>query len=32
MTTKQQPAPEKNQIDVVSEPSSKEGDDFDVKW
>lgn len=32
MTTKQQPAPEKKQVNVVAEPSSKEGDDFDVEW
>ena len=32
MPTKQQPAPEKKQVEVVSRPSSKEGDDFDVEW
>ncbi len=32
MPTKQQPAPEKKQVEVVSQPSSKEGDDFDVEW
>tara|TARA_B100001113_G_scaffold141255_1_gene115680 strand:+ start:1053 stop:1316 length:264 start_codon:yes stop_codon:yes gene_type:complete len=29
---KQQPVPEKKQVEVVSELSSKEGDDFDVEW
>ena len=32
MPSKQQPAPEKKQVEVVSEASSKEGDDFDVEW
>ena len=32
MTSKQQPAPEKKNVKVVAEPSSKEGDDFDVEW
>ena len=32
MPTKQQPTPEKKQVDVVSKLSSKEGDDFDVEW
>ena len=30
MATKQQPAPEKKEVNVVAEVSSKEGDDFDV--
>jgi|TARA_B100000282_G_C31688535_1_gene470311 hypothetical protein len=32
MATKQQTAPEKKDVNVVSELSSKEGDDFDVEW
>jgi hypothetical protein len=32
MPKKQQPAPEKKHVEVVSQPSSKEGDDFDVEW
>ncbi|MAX46194.1 MAG: hypothetical protein CMB24_05285 [Euryarchaeota archaeon] len=32
MPTKQQSTPEKKNVEVVSEPSSKEGDDFDVEW
>lgn len=32
MSKKQQPAPEKKHVEVVSQPSSKEGDDFDVEW
>lgn len=32
MATKQQPAPEKKEVNVVAEVSSKEGDDFDVEW
>jgi len=32
MPTKQQSTPEKKHVEVVSEPSSKEGDDFDVEW
>ena len=32
MATKQQPAPEKKDVNVVAEVSSKEGDDFDVEW
>jgi len=32
MPSKQQTAPEQKKAEVVSEPSSKEGDDFDVEW
>jgi hypothetical protein len=32
MAKKEQPEPEKKQADVVSELSSKQGDDFDVEW
>ena len=32
MATKQQPAPEKKNVNVVAEASSKQGDDFDVEW
>ena len=32
VTTKKHPAPEKKQVEIVAEPSSKEGDDFDVGW
>ena len=32
MAKKEQPEPEKKQAAVVSELSSKQGDDFDVEW
>ena len=32
MATKQAPAPEKKHVEVLAEPTSKEGDDFDVEW
>ena len=32
MATKQTPAPEKKHVEVLAEPTSKEGDDFDVEW
>ncbi len=32
MAPKQQNAPAKKHVEVLSEPSSKEGDDFDVEW
>jgi len=32
MTTKQVPVPEKKHVEVLAEPTSKEGDDFDVEW
>ena len=32
MATKQQPPPEKKNVNVVAEVSSKQGDDFDVEW
>ncbi len=32
MAKKEQPEPEEKQATVVSELSSKEGDDFDVQW
>ena len=32
MATKQVTAPEKKHVEVLAEPSSKEGDDFDVEW
>ena len=32
MAKKEQPEPEKKQATVVSELSSKQGDDFDVEW
>ena len=32
MATKQVPAPEKKNVEVLAEPTSKEGDDFDVEW
>tara|TARA_B100000925_G_scaffold168342_1_gene126654 strand:+ start:181 stop:444 length:264 start_codon:yes stop_codon:yes gene_type:complete len=32
MAKKQQPTPEKKEVNVVAEVSSKEGDDFDVEW
>ena len=32
MAKKEQPEPEKKQTIVVSELSSKQGDDFDVEW
>ena len=32
MATKQQTSPEKKEVNVVAELSSKEGDDFDVEW
>ncbi len=32
MKKKQEPVPEKKKVDIVAEPSSKEGDDFDVEW
>ena len=32
MATKQAPTPEKKQVEVLAEPTSKEGDDFDVEW
>ncbi|MBT4067008.1 MAG: hypothetical protein HOE76_07315 [Euryarchaeota archaeon] len=32
VTTKKHPAPEKKQVEIVAEPSSKEGDDFEVGW
>jgi len=32
MAKKQQSTPEKKEVNVVAEVSSKEGDDFDVEW
>ncbi len=32
MKKKQEPVPEKKKVEIVAEPSSKEGDDFDVEW
>ena len=32
MQKKKEPVPEKKHVEVVSEPSSKLGDDFDVDW
>jgi hypothetical protein len=32
VSSKQQTSPEKKQVEIVAEPSSKEGDDFEVGW
>ena len=32
MKKKQEPVPEKKKVEILAEPSSKEGDDFDVEW
>ena len=32
MKKRQEPVPEKKEVEIVAEPSSKEGDDFDVEW
>ena len=32
MKKKQEPVPEKKEVEIVAELSSKEGDDFDVEW
>ena len=32
MKKKQEPVPAKKKVEIVAEPSSKEGDDFDVEW
>ena len=32
VTNKQEETVEKKHVEVLSEPSSKEGDDFDVEW
>ena len=32
MATKQRPVPDKKIVEVLAEPTSKEGDDFDVEW
>ena len=32
VATKQTPKPEKKHVEVLAEPTSKEGDDFDVEW
>ena len=32
VATKQTPKPDKKHVEVLAEPTSKEGDDFDVEW
>ena len=32
MKKKQESVPEKKKVEILAEPSSKEGDDFDVEW